>query len=440
MTRFVCCCSLVGALTWWSLLLCSVTDKFVFAQDTFIDTDPAPGRSPGPPVRMSETPVERFYYPNSLPALSSAAEFTSLTYLHATQGVGRPSELPLSSIQSGMVAPSPSTQATTFENTRTSVDEENYLFTDHIDRTNEMDSSASHFERRRSREGGEDKVQDKRGGGHFHLHHQSAKRKHGINKLVTSKVDDEYSVAFKMNKSSHEARTKETKRMSTVSVPRIRRHARHLRATRTSDSHPLRYFSSRSSDIEHSEDDADEDWRSASLFCGDSAKQRENSRKVFLRQQNQVVVTGSPQDNRLRADTFPAVNTKRGWHFEKAPDDDGQIVVSENKLPHQLATTTANREGTGDPVASSNRHKASSHRFQKVSVESIDDIYARDEIVTKENETLWLLNASPQSSLDVDKDNGQTNNKLPLQFDLTHDVFAVVGSGLVANMEYTGEL
>lgn len=56
----------------------------------------------------------------------------------------------------------------------------------------------------------------------------------------------------------------------------------------------------------------------------------------------------------------------------------------------------------------------------------------------------WRLKA-PQSSLtslNVNKDNdGQANNKLPLQFDVTHDVFLVGGGGggLVADMEYTGE-
>lgn len=235
-------------------------------------------------------------------------------------------------------------------------------------------------------------------------------------------------------------------------------------------------------------EDAD-DWHYVNLFCGgDTEEERGSLRTSFYDRRNEVVITMPPQDNRL----LPPLPTKDPWlNGNSGHNNYKNIVVVYNNSssaagvepghwksvsgqPQQLTTSPGmeiitKRWGTGADSGGKGK-SAIAHRFQKVTAGTLPDKGKANQqespsVAINVNEMMPNKNSTKRgteeqqepplmsgrlktppltlTSLNVAKDtNGQTNNnKLPLQFDVTHDVFLVAGGegGLVTDIEYTGE-
>lgn len=390
MMRFVYFCSVIGALA---------ASSSVFALPSIIsDSDPAPGRSPGPPADVAS---DRFY--------------------------ASPSSFP------------PTTRRITKVNSALAdiVDEQNYSSTDHNRRP------SRHRHRRRHHHQisiGSAEWAD----GHGNHHHWEPLPSHRINKLGARTVDKTNSSVneSQMNLSSIEI----TARNESIDEQGSRRQ-RSERATERQLTYHARWPGDGGGNGDNNEhdDDEDDDWHYVNLYCGDSVEERGNLKASFLNQLNDVVITLPPQDNHL----ISAEEEMPGKENEQSTQPKQKLNVAANVTGD---AASKRNKGASSPYFVG-KQQQQHHRFQKVTAGDLAESKQREPwpaatMGQQEQQVMnrWRLKP-PQSSLtaagaaaiNAAKDNGQTSNKLPLQFDVTHELFEPTG-GLVADLEYSGEL
>lgn len=425
--------SLFGAVG-WSLMCCCcylLSTSVIAELAPIIDIDPAPGRSPGPPERL-----------NSINELSFPPSSTTTT-----------------SSASGPV----SDQINTFSGDHRR----------HHHRWGGVRLHQGHGQLHRSNatasgSGSDEWAEDGRD------YHQQQKH-HQINKLVARRASDRRrtSAAFQIN-SSNEFGTKRQTTTTSNAHGQSGRSARRERATTTTIDYrnypppppiSVHDYDSSGRRIRHggagdNEDDGD-DWQFVNLYCGVNEKDREQLRASYYNRLNDVVIV-LPQQRTYLQEVMGAIN-----NITKETEQKFMSAQQKQQLTASPSMPTL-RTGTGEvgphpPALPS----PSQHRFQKVQVVPVDDeSLSTDTPQATEHEQQgqeggvppnkrepekqimsWWRLSGPQSSLSaaaatltsLNVDNARTaNNKLPLQFDVTHQVFERA-AGLVANVLYTGE-
>lgn len=436
MVRLVYLCSSLCGVIGGSLLLILLLPLFsvtsVFALAPIIDRDPAPGRSPGPPERASldhGINNQHTHAHNSVLSWSMDDDDDDKHF-----GSRRFSLTPTTS------STPPTATASPYDDTPIGDEQRNYLSTGH----NNLPRSRR---RRNHYDGNGDSKNVGSVGGGQQQHHAEAMRKLRINKLVAPDGTD--NGAFEMNRSHENGTKNETETISFVSgafsggeevaPTRTRRYAKNQRVARHSSKFHYATNNQRI-DKDHDEEE-DDDWQFMDLYCANTVQERESLRASFLNGLSDVIVTLSPQDNRILID-LDAVPELFTQPQQKATTgrSEGEAKGQRKSQPQRL--TTAKR-GTGGS-REKNSPSVLTHRFQRVVEESKKGKEATDQ--QQLMSLLWVRGRRPQSSLtslhagNEDKDDGQTkNNKSPFQFDVTHGVFEA-NDGLVADVDYTGEL
>lgn len=214
-------------------------------------------------------------------------------------------------------------------------------------------------------------------------------------------------------------------------------------------------------------DDDDDDWHYVNLYCGgDTDSERGSLRASFFDRLNEVIITLAPQDNRLLPQLQPPpVTTKNhdnnsSWAPEglSSPDDGGGSKSMSGQARKQLTTssepkTTRPQVPRGSDVntgGGDSRWRAG-HRFQKISTPSgtMPGFNQNPDALAKPNGMEQLV-IGYQEEVDAEEeevpvnrrrlmDRVNRNQRLPLQFDVTHQVFDA-RAGLVTDVEYSGEL
>lgn len=333
MMRLVYLCSLFGVLGWtW----CS--SGSVIALAPVIDTDPAPGRSPGPPLETN-----------------------------------KPAPKP----------PEPKPPLTTTHKRTEDIDGLGYLTHNHTSQRHQQGFNIA-----------------QRSGGH----------------TVKS---DEWTVAVDGNdqRQREPALNKLEPAISTES-PFSHTSAIH-RGESANEKHRLRRSSSQLSvavSVQDSDMELEDDGHFVNLFCGgDTGEERLAFRESYLNILDDVVVSLPSKDYRLPDPVIKGKGKRRS-------------VSGPGKEQSKRSEATKGSIGVG-------------HRFQRVVVEGN---LTTVKVVTGEPGTSKWWSRGPQSSsggasLREATNNRHTNNRLPVLFDVTHDVFEARG-GLVTNVEYLGEL
>lgn len=456
MIRFVCLssslCGVIGGSLLLILLLLSTGITSVFALAPIIDSDPAPGRSPGPPEHASlDHHGINNRHPHPHPHRHNNSVLSWSMEVDGGEHFGS-RRFSLTSTQAAATTTkaAPNDDGGTLPATTMlgSDEQRNYLSTNHNIRP-----------RRRNRydENGDSGIVGSVVGGQQQQYRAEAMRKLRINKLVAP--DGTVNGAFETNR-SHENGTKnatetifsvsgalsekasegdaeEEEDVAAVAPSRTRRYSKNQRVVR----HSSKFHYATNNQRIYKEEEEDDDWQFMDLYCANTVQERDSLRASFLNGLSDVIVTLPPQDNRKLIDAavpeLVQVQEKQGT--TTGGTEGG--VKGERKSPPQRLTTA--KRGTGG-----GRQKNSTHRFQQVVVEKSEKEELQESTEQQQQQLmtkLWVRERRPQSSLKLlhvgKEDDGQTktNKSPPFRFHVTHGVFEA-NDGLVADVDYLGEL